>query len=188
METTTTLGLYEALLGAGWHGLAEPLRRLHTPGVVVRAAGTFRVRRGTNRLARLLAWLARLPTECDSIDLQLVVTPIADEEEWRRHFGGRPFVTMQAARDGLLIERSGLSEVRLQLSVVDGALRYQSMRAALCVAFVRLPLPRWMSPRVQASETEVAGVVSVSVEVCLPLLGRLIAYEGTLTSIEAKPC
>jgi hypothetical protein len=185
---TTTVGLYPQVLGADWHSLAEPVRRLHTPGAIVRAAGTFRVRRGTNRLARLLAWLACLPAECDSVDLQLVVTPMGDTEEWRRHFGGRPFATIQGARGGLLIERTGLTELWFELDVVDGALRYQSTRSALRLAFVRVPLPSWLSPRVQASETQMAGMVSVSVEVWLPLLGRLIAYEGTLTSIETKPC
>src|SRR4051812_34666487 len=85
-----TAGLYAQVLGVRWHELAEAVRRLHTPGQIVRAVGTFRVRRGTNRLTRFAAWLARLPAEVDAVEMQLVVTPTGNGEEWRRHFGVRP--------------------------------------------------------------------------------------------------
>ena len=108
-------------------------------------------------------------------------------EEWRRTFAGRPLVSMQSGRpDGLLGERMGPLETRFRLTVVDGALLYQAAGAALCLGRLRVPLPRWFSPRTTASErpADEPDRIDVSVEVRLPLLGRLIAYEGRLTCVE----
>ena len=53
---------------------------------------------------------------------------------------------------------------------------------------MRIPLPRFLAPRGIAWERPDGERVNVSVEVYLPIVGLLIAYEGVLTSIEAKPC
>jgi hypothetical protein len=124
------------------------------------------------------------------VSIQLVVTPQGDAEEWRRTFAGQPLVSLQSARaDGLLRERMGRVETRFQLKVVEGVLIYESVGAAFCLGRLRLRLPRWLSPRVTASERPVGEgeLLDVSVEVRLPLLGRLIAYEGKLTLIESTP-
>jgi len=184
------LQLYLDLLGDRWTTLSERVRRLHAPGATVHASGTFCVRRGANWPARLAATLLGLPAECAVVAVHLVVTPGGHREEWRRHFGagGRPFVSTQYANNGALIERIGFSEVRFQLDVVAGALHYQSTRVWLRAGFLRLPLPRWLSPRLKASETADETGVRVAVEVCAPLLGRLVAYDGLLTDIEAESC
>lgn len=190
MPTSTegALRLYLDLLGDRWDALSERVQRLHTPGATVRASGTFCVCRGANWLARLAATLAGLPAECAVVAVHLVVTPGGNHEEWRRYFGGRPFVSTQYANNGSLIERIGLSEVRFQLDVIDGALQYQSTRVWLRAGLLRLPLPRWLSPRLTASEKADETGVRVSVEVRVPLLGRLVAYDGLLTEIEAESC
>lgn len=189
METTpaTCPGLYADLLGPRWHELAEAVRNLHPPNKIVRAAGTFRVRRG-GRVARLLAWFARMPAECEAADLQLTVTPTPQGELWHRVFAGQPLPSRQWASCGLLVEHLGLGEIHLQLEVSDGALHYLTKRVALRLGPLRLPLPRWLAPRVTASEKPDGNVVQVSVEVVLPLIGLLIAYDGPLTILEAKPC
>ena len=185
----TTAGLYAQVLGPRWHELAEAVRRLHTEGMIVEAAGTFRVQRGSNRAARLLAWLARLPSECDAIDLKLTVTPTGPREEWKREFGSQLLVSVQWTQgDGLLTEHMGLAEFRFQLDVAEGALFYQTKAVAARLGRLRLWLPSFMAPNVTASEKSLGNDVHVSVEVRLPLVGRVITYEGTLTRIEAKPC
>jgi hypothetical protein len=181
-------GLYARLLGDSWDSLDDAVQRLHASGAPVHAAGVFRVRRGANWLARALARLARLPATGEAVDIQLLVTANDDGEVWRRTFAGRPLVSMQSGRpDGLLGERMGLVETRFQLKVVAGALTYQAAGAALCLGRWRVPLPRWLSPRTSATERTVGdqGRIDVSVEVQLPLLGRLIAYDGRLTCREA---
>jgi hypothetical protein len=188
METSVQSdpGLYPTLLGESWSNLDEAVRRLHAAGAPLHAVGVFRVRHGTNWVARALAWLARLPAAGEAVDVGLVVTARGGGEEWRRAFAGRPLVSVQyAGANGLLLERMGAVEMRFRLAAVGGALTYETTSAALCVGSWRVPLPRWLRPRVVASEKPVGdgGPIAVAVEVRLPLLGRLVAYEGTLTCV-----
>jgi Domain of unknown function (DUF4166) len=181
--------LYQKLLGASWPDLDVVLRRLHDSEETVRAVGVFRVRRGNNRLARTLARLARLPAAGEAVYVRLQVAAQEECEEWRRTFAGRPLVSMQSARGpGLLMERLGIVEMRLRLKVVGGALSYQTGSAALRLGSLRIPIPYRLSPSVTAWEKAVGDTnqINVSVDVTLPLLGRLIAYDGILTQIEAQ--
>jgi uncharacterized protein DUF4166 len=181
-----TTGLYERLLGATWDNLPELVRRLHQ-ACGIRAEGSFRVRRG-NRFASGLAWLAQLPAACDAVELLLTVSPSSGREQWQRLFARRAFTTMQWADNGCLIERVGLSEVRLRLQVIDGALHYRTERVVLRLGPLRVPLPRWLAPRITACETPDGSHLRVHVDVVLPLVGLLIAYDGVLTKIETMPC
>jgi hypothetical protein len=184
-----TSRLYQKLLGASWPELDVAAQRLHESGETVRAVGVFRVRHGGNWMARALTRLARLPAEGEAVDVRLQVTARDNGEEWRRTFAGNPLVSMQYDQvDGLLIERMGITEMRFRLEVIGGALSYQTVSVALRFGSLRVPLPYWLSPRVTAWEKAVGDVnkIHVSVDVTLPLIGRLIDYEGILTQIEAQ--
>jgi hypothetical protein len=181
-------GLYERILKGSWEQLDEAVRRLHAEGTVVRVAGTFRIRHGAGRLVRLLAWLARLPAAGEAVDVGLTITPLEHGEEWRRTFAGRPLVSAQYQRgDTLLAERVGLLEMRLRLAVANGTLFYKSVSAALRLGPLRLRLPGWVTPRLTAREQPDGdrNGVYVSIEMSLPLLGLLVAYEGPVSRIEA---
>lgn len=193
METTvhSPAGLYPELLGDSWWGLDEVVRRLHGCGAPVRASGVFQVRQGSNWLARRLARMAQLPAPGESLIVHLHVAESGNGEEWRRIFAGQPLVSWQTRRtDGLLSERMGRVELRLRLNVGCGALNYQTMGAALCLGAWRVPLPRWLRPRVTACERSAgeADQIDVSVEVDLPWLGCLIAYNGRLNHVETHAC
>jgi hypothetical protein len=179
-------GLYATVLGTRWNELAEIVRRLHTPGTIVTAVGVFSVRRG-NWLTRCLASVIGLPKSADAVEVHLTVTPTGTTEEWRRLFAGKPFVSTQWLDAGRLIEKIGLSESPIEFDVREGALHYQTTGSALRLGFLRVPMPRWLSPRVTAFEKPAGDKLQVFVEVALPMLGRLICYEGTLTSIDI-PC
>jgi hypothetical protein len=181
--------LYQKLLGGSWPDLDLALRRLHDSGETVRAVGVFRVRNGSGRLARALARLARLPAAGDAVDVRLQVTARKDGEEWRRTFAGRPLVSSQSNRcAGLLVERMGIVEMRFRLEAVGGALNYQMVSVALRLGSLRVPLPCRLSPCVTAWEKAVddTNQIHVSVDVTVPLLGRLLAYDGILTQVEAQ--
>jgi hypothetical protein len=191
METglRTILGLYPRLLGDTWNRLDQAVRRLHNSLDPVHAVGVFRVRRGSNWLVRTLAQLAQLPQAGEAVDVRLLVTRHGQREEWRRTFAGRPLATLQFERaGGLLAERMGCLELWFRLKVVEGALAYQSTSAGFCFGSLRLPLPHWLSPRVRAREksADADHQIDVAVEVRLPLLGLLIAYEGRLTPMEVR--
>jgi hypothetical protein len=176
------------LLGASWDRLAEPVRRFHGEGEIVRAAGTFRVRHGGGRLGRWLTRLAGLPAAGEAVDVRLVVVPRGPCEEWRRTFAGRPLVTLQQAGPGsLLVERMGLLELRFRLEAVAVALVYHPAGASLRLGPLRVPLPGRLAPRVSAREgpAERCDGIQVTVEIRVPLLGVLVAYEGTVVRTEA---
>ena len=136
--------LYPELLGASWDELDKAVQRLHGDGETVRAAGTFRVRHGRDRLARGLVRLAGLPAEAEAVEVRLVVSRRDDGEEWRRAFAGRPLVSFQSQRPGgFLAERVGLLEIGFRLEVTGGALVYHSHGAALRLGPLGIPLPRW---------------------------------------------
>jgi len=181
--------LYPKLFGASWYDLDNAIRRLHGSGETVHAVGVFQVRHGSDRLARSLVRLARLPAAKDAVDIRLRITTREDGEKWRRTFAGRPLVSMQSNRpDGLLVERMGIVEMRFRLEVVGGALSYQTVSVALRFCSLCIPLPHWLSPCITAWEKAVGDMnrIHVSVDVKFPLLGRLIAYEGMLTQVEAR--
>ncbi|HEU0177951.1 MAG TPA: DUF4166 domain-containing protein [Blastocatellia bacterium] len=195
METflCTPSELYPKLLGTSWPDLDVAIRRLHDSGRVVHADGVFQVRHGSNGLARTLARLARLPAAGEAVDVRLQITKQEEGEEWRRTFAGRPLVSAQSNRpdgrsNGVMVERMGIIEMGIRLEVGGGALNYQTVSAALRLGSLRVPLPRWLSPYITAWERAVGDMnqIHVSVEVTLPLLGRLIAYDGILTQIEAQ--
>jgi hypothetical protein len=172
----------------GGGGLAAPVRRLHAGGG--RGAGTFAVRRGAGRAARMLARLLRLPERGETVPLRLSVEPLGGGgERWRRNFAGREFVTEQREHaGGLLAERAGCFELLFRLSAEGGALVYRREGAAARVGRVRLRLPRPLAPRVEASEraAEGGGGVRVSVRVDAPLVGLIIEYEGLVTVEEGE--
>ena len=178
-------GLYPQVLGSSWSELDAIVRQFHSEGEIVHAVGTFRIEHGSNRFSRFLAWMGRLPAAGEVVDLRLIVTPMRDGEEWRRSFAGRLLVSKQWRRpDGLLAEHMGLLELRFRIEVIDSSLHYHTQRAALRLGPFCLPLLRWMAPCVTASEKPSDnGTIHVKVEARLPLLGRLISYEGTVTRV-----
>jgi hypothetical protein len=179
-------GLYPQLLGASWDDLAESVKRLHEKPGRIHATGTFRVRHGTRRLARWLIRLLRFPPAGEAVDVGLDVIPTDYGEEWRRTFAGRPLVSFQwRSSDGILAERIGPLEARFWLEVSNGTLTYSFRNAVLRLGPLRIPLPRWFAPQILGSETSISGCdhVRVSVKATMPVLGLLIGYDGTLTSI-----
>jgi hypothetical protein len=171
-------GLYERLVGEGWGELDEPVRRLH---LCARGEGTFAVRRGEGRAARVVARLMGLPEGGEEVPLVLSVEPCEGGERWRRNFAGSEFVTEQGEHAGaLMAERTGPFEILFRLTAEGGALAYASEGAFLRVKGLRVRLPRPLAPRVEAWERADAGGVRVSVRVTSPLTGPLISYEGVV--------
>ena len=170
--------LYERLMGPAWHNVTASVRSAHSPGGEKR--GVFQISHGKSRLARILARWSRLPRPALSAETRLKIVEDGDRQSWERSFDGVPFATTQwAGNAGCLMERVGLWEFCFRLRVENGALGYEQTRVRFCLGPLRLPLP--LSPRVAASETpDGLARVRISVQVRLPLFGRLIDYDGWL--------
>ena len=184
MKSASPGELYARLLGDAWRELAEPVRALHSAGREIR--GRFVVMHGKGRFARRLAKWSRLPAATKCAETRLKVVADGDRQRWERHFDAVSFVTTQwAGADGCLMERIRSWELSFRLRADDGALHYEQRRARFCLGPLRVWLP-W-TPVVHASERlDGPSRVRVSVSVRLPLIGRLIAYDGWL-DVEASP-
>jgi hypothetical protein len=186
-----TSSLYPRLLGSAWPALGPGVRALHlAPGRRgLRATGCFRVRWGSSPAATGLARALRLPAPAESVVTSLSIEAGEDGERWQRVFGDRALSTDQAAgHDGLLLERFGWLELRLRLTAAEATLRYEPAGAALRLGRWRFPLPAALAPTVRAVEAPGAdGATRVSVEVRLPAVGLLIAYDGWMRPEERGP-
>lgn len=174
--------LYARILGSAWRGLDARLQGL----LGARAAsGAFLVRRGQGVIARILGWMLGLPRAGAGIPVRLVVESAVSGETWRREIGATAFVTEQIAiSEGLLAERFGLLEFRLRVEADATTVRFRQIGAALVLGKLRLPLPRWLSPCVEALMHVEASDASprVSVVLLAPALGLLLAYEGQIVA------
>jgi hypothetical protein len=179
----TFTSLYARILGANWERLAGEVRAAHFAGRTIERRGLFQVRRGEGLLNRMAATLMRLPAASEGVPIQLRIEGNGEHERWIRHFGLRRLTTFQRglAEGTLLGERFGPLELVFRLEAVDGCLCYRMVGARLRLGPLGIPLPRGLRPEVAACEsTGAAGATNVMVDVALPVIGRLIRYEGLL--------
>lgn len=172
--------LYRQILGSAFGALPAPVQALHTGSGMRTWRGTAQIRRGRGPLAALAANLSGFPRTGQDVPVSVTFEPGAAGETWRRDFGGRPMVTHQAPGKGrnsrLIVERFGAVSVALAL-VTDGArLRLIPRRWSL----LGMPMPGFLLPRGDSFETVSDGRFAFHVEVNLPLIGRVVAYHGTL--------
>lgn len=170
--------LYPRLLGHAWLDLHPAIRLLHLSDEVV--SGRFEFHYGRGLAARLTCWALRLPSTATVLEARLAIARDAEAERWTRTFGPRLLVTIQRGLpDGTLAERFGALEFRFRLRVVEGTLTYVQAGAGVMVGRLRIPLPRWISPHVEAREACVDGRRShVQVGISAPGIGLVMSYEG----------
>ena len=173
--------IYRGLLGPDWLTLCESVTRAHFPGVAVRGSGVFRITHGKALFSRITARLLRLPLEGDDVPTTLAITPQADGELWERTFGTGRLRTRQYDCAGILAERFGLLELRFRLRAEEGGLTYVQAGAYLRMGPISMRMPNRLAPRVRAREEASGDQTHILVEVDLPMIGRLISYEGCLT-------
>ena len=175
--TREQAALYPRLLGPVWLELHPTIRRHLTADA---ASGRFEFRRGRSLGARLTCRVLRLPSSETALDTRLAIARRVESETWSRALGHRLIVTIQRGLpDGTLAERFGALEFCFHLRVIDGALTYVQASVALMVGPLRIPLPRLLSPRVEAREVPIGERgVYVRVRISAPGIGLLISYEG----------
>ena len=171
-----TLPLYRRLLGARFDELPPRVRELHDVTGTSVWAGRADVERGA---------LAGGPHGGDAVRAAARGTRpgVARDvhagrrpELWTRRFGNAVFRSLQYERGGLLNERVGPSTFVFALATSpDGmALKLRGVR------FLGVPLPSFLAPTVATFESEREGRYHFEVEASLPLLGRIVRYQGWL--------
>jgi hypothetical protein len=176
--------LYAGILGAAWDSLDPAVHTAHLNGRdQMEAHATFSVRHGRSWIARLLAWIGRLPAESEAAPVKLSVRQVAGGELWDRAFPNTRIRSIQLdSGDGLLTEKFGLMEVRFRLSVANGALSYAQAASYLTLGPLRIRIPQALSMRISAVEKAAADGIHphTSVTIAAPLVGLLAEYEGDL--------
>jgi hypothetical protein len=170
--------LFQQALGAAFFRLPESLRRLHASRGQVRYAGRADIERGRSPLARLCAWVLRLPPSGQDVATVVEFQCEPARETWRREFGGARLVSTLSLRDGLLRERLGPVQLRFALHANDGAIWWTVAGARLLGV---LPLPATLFDGVRCREYEDDERYRFEVEAALPLVGRVVRYAGWLS-------
>ena len=166
--------LYQRVLGERFADLHPALRRFHSSEADISGVGLFRVIHHPGWLRRMVAFVAGLPPAGDAVAVRLEVSPTGTGERWVRSFAGRPLVTFQTVEGGLLMERGGPICFGLVLEVVEGGMTFRTRRAWL----LGIPLPKWIAPNVEAEVVPNEAGWRAEVRLRLPLLGRILDYEG----------
>lgn len=172
--------LYHWLLGDAAMGLPQVIYRMHATAPRVVALGSGTVTRGSNPVTRYLADRLRMPAAGADRPLTVVFERTADGESIARSYPDATLVTHQSAGgpagSRLLAERFGPFALSILLSAdgrgIDFALIGVRWRG------VRLPRAAW--PRLHASERADRDTYRFHVRIDLPLVGRLIEYQGAL--------
>lgn len=172
-----TQTLFQSVLGEPFNTLPPKVRELHSIRERGQYAGMARITRGHHPLARLCAAIAGLPPSGDDVPTTVEFVIAAKGEVWNRNFGGYPMSSRLTMRAGRLCERLGPMSFVFDLAVADGEIRWSTCSVRLLDL---LPLPaRWFA-EVRCREREYQGRYEFLVEASMPLIGRLIQYEGWL--------
>ncbi len=143
--------------------------------------GQANVRPASNPLARLVALAFGFPTVGGPTPVRVTVDREADQEQWHRQFGNSSFHSTLSLGHGLdeflICERFGFITVSMAIVWNEEKLHFIPRRWRLGP----LPLPRFLLPKGNSYESDNDGQFAFKVELAAPLLGRIVAYSGTLT-------
>jgi hypothetical protein len=172
-----TQTLYKRLLGDAYGKLPEPLLRFHAICGGGAACGRMNVERNHGLVGRLIATLAGLPAAASEVDATVSVRSEAGYELWVRTFDRTRLVSKQWCEGGLLVESAGPMAFRFMVDVVGNGLQFRTVKCA----FMGVRLPRLMAPSVTADVFGTSNGWWVSVELALPFIGRILAYQGEMS-------
>ncbi len=173
------MNLFVQHLGNQYAALNNLLKAAHSGDICLE--GNVVIRRG-NVMSKMLCHILGFPAEGVNVVLKVIGHHDADRMLWKRDFAGIKLVSEFIRENDYLIERMGPIQLCLKLFVNDGELHYQLIKAK----FLGLPIPSALSPKLTAWEKEQQGRYNFLVDVALPVMGRLISYEGMLSLVTSQ--
>lgn len=171
------MNILEQQMQGGFKRLSPLLQQVHSDNQ--RIEGIAVVRRG-NRLARLICTIFGFPAESSHCHLSVDCDHTADSMLWRRDFDGLKMQSHFKIKGEYLVECLGPLQMYLKPQEEAGQLNYHFESTH----FLGIPMPRWLSPSIQAWEKELDGKYVFNVKVKMPLVGDVIAYHGEMKLIE----
>ena len=164
--------LYRSILGPEFDQLSPELQKFHDETVA--ATGVFTVTHDSRLISRLLIPFMRLPRAGVNLPMTLDIAVQGNEEKWTRFLGPSKVVSHQSNKDGILKEKTGPLTFRFKVTVIDGGMEFTQ----LSCAFLGVPLPNFLSPRVKAKITPATEGWSVHVVISFGKVSAICQHEG----------
>lgn len=174
----------EAWLGEAFHDLHPMLQNLHRSGGVLLGTVDIRLGKGVacllgKRIARKLG----IPPKEGVVPLAVSIFSTREALHWNRTFNeasefSSVFTPVGRYPAGHWVESSGPFQLLFGVSIVQGGWEWQPRGGRL----YGLPIPAWLLPHTSASKRADQGRYQFSVEVTVPLFGKVLAYSGKLAS------
>jgi hypothetical protein len=175
--------LHERMLGTAYARLAEPIQVVHRVQGRMELRGRARIERGGSMVARLVARVFGFPPAAVDTPVEVTMTTRNGTEVWQRRFGAHAFTSVlgegRGRMDRLMVERFGPVAVGLAVTEEGGRLGLTPRRWS---AF-GVPMPKALMPRVTAYESADDGRFHFHVDIGLPLVGRVVLYDGWLVPV-----
>jgi hypothetical protein len=168
--------LWRRLLGADFERLPGAVRAMFDATGHRFAHGLAEVEVGRSPLARLAAFLAGFPCPGSGIPVTVLFQADGAADIWHRRVAGRRFSSVHLEEDGLLLERFGALTFAFRLAGDAAGVRFTIRETRL---FGRR-LPRRLSPRITALQSESGGRFRFEITVDLPLAGPMARLVGLL--------
>jgi hypothetical protein len=160
-------------IGKDFQYLHSIVQQAHTGDS--KLSGNVRVSRG-NFLANILCQILGMPKSTDSVLLAVDGQHTEDAMIWKRRFGDVEMISNFVLDGDYFVESMGPIKLWMTLNNQDGELVYTLEKSQ----FLFIPLPKILSPTLLAFESENNGKYVFSVNVGLPIIGKLIEYNGVL--------
>lgn len=176
-ETTTQpyTPLYQRIMGDAFNTLPAPVQAIHNIIGDGGAIGDATTVRGTSWLARLTCTIMGFPPSGQT-PLHVRFEEHKGVERWTRTFGSNDFSSELSQSGAYLSERFGPLKFTFDLSAQDNCL---GMHLRNWTAF-SLPMPKWLALKSTAKEWADGDTFCFSVTIDLPIIGRVVDYNGRL--------
>lgn len=174
----------ENWFGDNFKELDPLLQKLHIEGGALSGVVDLTHGKGlAGLLGRRLASQLGLPIKAGAVDFKVEIKHSKDRLFWNRTFGvdhklSSIFVPHGNYPDGYWKESLGKLNLELGVDIVNGGW-YWTQRN---VKFFGIRLPLWLFPRSRAYKNIVDGQYYFSVTFTLPLIGKILSYNGTLNA------
>jgi hypothetical protein len=169
--------LFQDCLGDKLQQLSPRVRQAHIGQV--RLEGEVSVVRG-NIIANIICNIFGMPPAFKKCHLIVEGNHTSNSMTWNRRFNQHP-MNSHFYKDGThLVEKLGPIHMKLELSVDKGALTYSLISTRIFGVLI----PKFFSPQVTAIEQQFEEQYRFSVEVTMPVIGKLVQYWGDMVITE----
>ncbi len=166
--------------------LPPAIQAMHDVNDRIIAKGNACITRDPSWLARCAAWVLRFPKAGNDIPLTTTFTKTTSGETLHRNFNGECFATYfyDHPDAGYFLERFGPFWFLIESDCSEHGID-MFIRKIWLWKHIRLPL--WVAPHIDATErVNKDGHYQFDVDIKFPVIGRVIRYEGCLSSVSPQ--